>query len=433
MAGIAPKARPHVDPARWALDPACAGATNRARMPCPKRRHHSPPANAKPSRQCSPSAAPSAARGRRELSRRCLSPQGELRRDPPNVVERGTGASRRCRKGVSLVTFSSPQESHSPAGARPGQSPPTEGTSKPNGKDQKPGPRPAPGDESCPDAVPLNEGTTARRQWRSRAGGGFSFCSAECSPRPAGLPSRRCLGPQGEFRRDPPTGVDRHQREPALRRNLIFGDFLVATRKSNARRGETWPITANRRQTREPNSRIKAWTGCAGATNRARMPCPNERHHSPPAMAKPSRQRNSPSAAPSATRGRRELSRRCLGPQGRVFDATRRARAERGHRREPALRQGPFFIHLSLSPQRKMVAAGRDQAITANRRHPEHRNKDQRPRTRPGAWATNRVRMPCPKRRHPQPAGNGEAEPATASPSAAPRCSPRLARCRVDV
>ena len=101
--------------------PACAGATNRVRMPRPKRRRQTLgddanfgsarclqlAAMAKPSRQQpSPSAAPSAARGRRELSRRCLSPRGRVSTRPAGRGwSEGTGASRRCGRGASLSIF----------------------------------------------------------------------------------------------------------------------------------------------------------------------------------------------------------------------------------------------------------------------------------------------------------------------------------------
>ena len=71
----------------------------------------------------SPSAPPSAGRGRRELSRRCLSPQGEFRRDPPDADGAREPAKPAVRQGALLYPpFLSPQERWSPAGARPGQS-----------------------------------------------------------------------------------------------------------------------------------------------------------------------------------------------------------------------------------------------------------------------------------------------------------------------
>ena len=90
-----------------------------------------------------------------------------------------------------------------------------------------------------------------------------------------------------------------------------------------------------------------------------------------------------PSAAPSAARGRRELSRRCLSPPGRV--STRPA----GRRwseapAKPALRQGAFFIHLSCRHKKDGRLPGETRPITANRRHLENRSsKDQRLWTRP--------------------------------------------------
>ena len=116
-----------------------------------------------------PSAAPSAARGRRELSRRCLSPPGRVSTRPAGRGwSEGTGASRRCGRGRFLVTFSSPQESHSPAGARPGQ---TANRSTPQTKSKVKALDPAcAGRRIVTDRHARDGGTTSRRQWRSRAG-----------------------------------------------------------------------------------------------------------------------------------------------------------------------------------------------------------------------------------------------------------------------
>ena len=129
-------------------------------------------------RRCSPRPA--------ELSRRCLSPPGRFRRDPSDAGGARTGESRRCGRGASLVTFSSPQESHSPAGARPGQSPPTEGTSKTKRQDQNPGPRPAPGRQIVSGGRASSSGTARRRQWRSRAGERFPLLQRRVQPAAGG-------------------------------------------------------------------------------------------------------------------------------------------------------------------------------------------------------------------------------------------------------
>ena len=139
-----------------------------------------------------------------------------------------------------------------------------------------------------------------------------------------------------------------------------------------------------------------------------------------PAMAKPSRQQPSP-VTPSAARGRRELSRRCLARQGEFRPRTAGRWAQRGHRREPALRQGRFFPPFFVATRKRSPAGARP----ANRRRPkatrEPNSKDQPgPRPAPG----RRIASECRARnggagrsvtmqtlaRHG--AGNGEAEPA---------------------
>ena len=127
--------------------PACAGAPNRYRPPCPRSRHDNPPAMAKPSRQFSPSAAPSGARGRRELSRRCLSPQGEFRRDPPDAGgARAPARAGAAAGGASLSIFLVATRNMV---ARRGETRPiTANRRQPENRTARikgPGPRPAPG------------------------------------------------------------------------------------------------------------------------------------------------------------------------------------------------------------------------------------------------------------------------------------------------
>ena len=143
------------------------------------------------------------------------------------------------------------------------------------------------------------------------------------------------------------------------------------------------------------------------------MPCPNE--GTTRRRQWRSRAGSSPSAAPSAARGRRELSRRCLSPPGRV--STRPA--GRGGARAPA-RAGAGagrFIHLLCRHKKYGRSPGRD---PANRRRTEGKprtknSKDQLPDP-VGAGATNSCPNAAPQNEgRPQPAGNGEAEPAAAS------------------
>ena len=171
--------------------PACAGATNRARMPCPKRRHHSPPAMAKPSRQWpSPSAAPSAARGRRELSRRCLSPPGRVSTRPAGRGwSEGTGASRRCGRGRFFASFLC---RHKKGGRPPGRDPANHRQPKARHNKHAKGQRPW--TPACAGATNRGRlpspnwrhGTTTSRQWRSRAGSGFPLLQRRVQPAAGG-------------------------------------------------------------------------------------------------------------------------------------------------------------------------------------------------------------------------------------------------------
>ena len=162
------------------------------------------------------------------------------------------------------------------AGARPGQSPPTEGNPRTEAARIKgPGPRPAPGRRIVPGCRALNEGTTARRQWRSRAGNAFPS-AAPSAARDRRELSRRCLSPRASFDATRRTRVERGHRRS---RRCGRGRFPLSCRHKKDGRppGETRPITANRRHPRTEQQGSKHWTpACAGATNRARMPCPNE-------------------------------------------------------------------------------------------------------------------------------------------------------------
>ena len=288
-----------------------------------------PPAMAKPSRQWpSPSAAPSAARGRRELSRRCLSPPGRVSTRPAGRGRsEGTGESRRCGRAF-LSTFLVATRKEVARRARPGQSPP----------------RPkAPRDQTAKDQRPWTPACAGRRivrmprPKRRQTLGDDKLCSPAMAkqviksrqqPSPSAAPSgaraagpgelsRRCLSPPGRVSTRP-AGRGRNEGTGESRRcgrGALLSSFLVATRKVVARRARPGQSPPTEGTPKANDKDQRPWTpACAGATNRARMPCPKRRRYMPPAMAKPSRQWPSPSAAPSAARGRRELSRRCLSP-----------------------------------------------------------------------------------------------------------------------
>ena len=126
------------------------------------------------------------------------------------------------------------------------------------------------------------------------------------------------------------------------------------------------------------------------------------RHHSPPAMAKPSRQR-----FPLL---QRECSPRPAGivasmsePAGRVFRRDRRTRGARELWRAGAAAGafGDFRRHKKVIARR---ARPGQSPPTAALHKPN--GKDQRPWTPACAGATNRVRMPCQKRRRWTPSDN---------------------------
>ena len=216
---------------------------------------------AKSSRQFSPSAAPSGARGRRELSRRCLSPPGRVSTRP---VERGwsegNGASRRCGRGRFFGYFLVATRKSL---ARRGETRPIIANRRHpenrTAKTKSPGPRPSPGRRILSGGRASSSGTARRRQWRSRAGGAFPFCSAECSPRPAGIVASMSEPARASFDATRRARVERgHRLSRRCGRGRFFGDFLVATRKSLARRGETRPIIANRKHPKTKRQRSKA-------------------------------------------------------------------------------------------------------------------------------------------------------------------------------
>ena len=158
------------------------------------------------------------------------------------------------------------------------------------------------------------------------------------------------------------------------------------------------------------------------------MPRHKRRHDHPPAMAKPSRQWPSPSAAPSAARGRRDLSRRCLSPPGRVSTRPAERGWSEGIGASRRCGRGRFFIHLSCRHKKDGRPPGRDPANHRQPKAPQKPNgKDQKPWT-PACAGTTNFRRPCPGRRHHIPPGkppqlsrriSGKAEKRL-------RCSPRV-------
>ena len=205
--------------------------------------------------------------------------------------------------------------------------------------------------------------------------------------------------PPGQASFDATRRARGHRREPALRQGRFLTIFLVATRRWSPAGARP----ANHRQPTAPHKHDKgsrAWTP-AFAGRRIVPECrarTGDTDDNLPAMAKPSRQWPSPSAAPSAARGRCRVARSMSEPVRASFDATRRT----------------FVLYPSfLSPQRKMVAQGETRPITANRRHPKieaARIKTLDPGLR---RATNRVPDAAPRQRQ-RAAGNGEAETAAA-------------------
>ena len=272
------------------------------------------------------------------------------RRHQPNAKDQRLDPGlRRGDGGVLYPSFSaSPQERWSPAGARPApitasRNPAcTANQSKPN-KDQTPstGPRPAPGRRivrmPCPKRRRYTPPAMAKpsRQWPS-------------------LLQRRAQPAAGG------TG-------PALRQGVFYPSFL-------RRGGESLKTERQRPPGPRP----------ARGDDRGRR----RAHDTPPAMAKPSRQWPSLLQAPSAARGRRELSRRCLSPPGRV--STRPAGRGWSEGTGASRRCGRgVFIHLSCRHKKGGRPPGRD---PANHRQPKGpKTERQRPKCLDPACAGRRI------------------------------------------
>ena len=194
-------------------------------MPRPKRRHDNPPAMAKSSRQFSPSAAPSGARGRRELSRRCLSPPGRVSTRP---VERGwsegNGASRRCGRGRFFGYFLVATRKSL---ARRSETRPIvanfQHASKRTTKAKALDPGLRRGDESLPIATPTIEARQPAGNGEAEPAAAFPSCSAEWSPRPAGIVASMSEPVRASFDATRRARVERGQRrEPALRQGALL-------------------------------------------------------------------------------------------------------------------------------------------------------------------------------------------------------------------
>ena len=267
-------------------------------------------------------------------------------------MERGTGAG----AGVGAFgDFSSPQESHWPAGA--GQ-PITANSEPPQTKKQSQSLDPACRATNQPTAVPAMEA-------RQPAGN----CRAASFPLLQGA-----RGPIIASMSEPPNPPDVGGARGYWRKALLdFGDFLVA--KKVAARGETFRQSPPMNP--KPNGSQKPWTRPAPGRRIVPDAVPKRRHHSPPAMAKPSRQSLSPSAAPSAARNRRELSDRCLeATAGRV--STRPVGRGWSEGTGESRRCGRALCDFSSPQESPLARRGETRPITANRSTPKQRKgKDQ--------------------------------------------------------
>ena len=111
--------------------------------------------------------------------------------------------------------------------------------------------------------IDMKSRTAARRQWRSRAGTPFPFCTAECRPWPAGIVAS-LSEPAGRVSTRP-AGRGRSEgtgEAGGAAGGVSLSTFLVATRKVVTLRGETRPIIFNRRQA--PNRTAKNKTPAPG-------------------------------------------------------------------------------------------------------------------------------------------------------------------------
>ena len=232
--------------------------------------------------------------------------------------------------------------------------------------------------------------------------------------------SRRCLTRQGGFDATRRFAVERGNTgaKPALRQGAFFGDFLVATRKSLARRAGP----GNHRQPKAPKTKRQSQSldpGLRRATNRVRRPRLEQRHCTPPAMAKPSRRPSFCSAG--CSRDRRVVASMSEARRASFDPAGRRWSEEPARNRRCG--RGASLVTFSSSQESHSPAGarpGQNRQFAAR-----HKQKAKSKALDPGLRrATNRYRPPCPRWRHDNPPAM--AKPSRQKPSLLQRrCSPR--------
>ena len=271
-----------------------------------------------------------------------------------------------------------------------------------------------------------NIGSARCRQWRSRAGSASLLQRRKRSPRPAGI-----VASMSEFARVKFHATRRRGRKMGHGRwrcgRGVLPPFLcrqvVRCRPGQSPSAESTPPSKTIK-TKGPGLCLRRATTAPNAAPQA------EGVSMPPAMAKLSRQWLFCSA---------ERNLRPAGLVASMFEPVRVkstrpavARAQRGHLREPALRQGAFASF--LSPQERRSPAGGTRPITANRRHATEQNdKDQSPD--PGLRrATNRQpAMLCAPSEGPTDTPLAMAKPSRLSPSCSAERSPRPAEIVVSM
>ena len=173
--------------------PACAGATNRGRLPSPNWRHGL----------------------LRAMPKATLCVRGDL----------GAGKEKLLPMSVnrSVTKAFEPPPPRPPARV-PCQSPPAEGAPRTKRQESKaldPGLRR--GDESCPNAVPETKALHAAGNGEAEPAVAFPFCSAERSLRPAGIVASMSEPARASFDATRRARVERgHRREPALRQGALL-------------------------------------------------------------------------------------------------------------------------------------------------------------------------------------------------------------------
>ena len=145
------------------------------------------------------------------------------------------------------------------------------------------------------DAPPDDSNGTPPPMAETETGVAFHFCSAEVRSRDRRQLSRRHHRPPGRVSTAITSRkVELSTSKPALRPRVTYGSTCFLSPQERVKLPEARPgiRSADREAPREPKQQGSGWTtglACAGATNRARMPC-ETKAHTPPAVAKPSRQ-----------------------------------------------------------------------------------------------------------------------------------------------